>query len=123
MESRVVKRKIQRDRRLLRVRKKVRGTAERPRMCVVKTNKHLSIQVINDEAMTTLCSASTMTADMIARKLGRKSKESARQLGVQIAEKAKSQNIQSVVFDRGSCRYHGLLAELANAAREAGLQF
>lgn len=123
MENRLRKNKIRRDRRALRVRSQTRGTAERPRMSVVKSNKHLTIQVIDDEAGVTLLSASTLTAEMRAQQLGRKSKEAARQLGKQVAEAAKKNNVNAVVFDRGCCKYHGLLAELANSAREAGLQF
>jgi large subunit ribosomal protein L18 len=123
MENRLVKRKVQRSRRTLRVRSQVRGTASKPRMCVVKSNRHLFVQVIDDEAGVTLCSASTLSAEMVSLELGKKSKEAARHLGKKIAESAKQKNIDAVVFDRGHCRYHGLLAELANSAREAGLQF
>lgn len=123
MESRLKNNRIQRARRALRVRSQTRGTAQRPRMSVMKSNKHITIQVIDDEAGVTLLSASTLTADMRAQQLGRKSKEAARVLGKQIAEAAKKNNVNAVVFDRGSRKYHGLLAELANSAREAGLQF
>jgi large subunit ribosomal protein L18 len=123
MESRLKKRNVQRARRLLRVRKQVRGTNEKPRMSVFKSNRHLSVQVIDDENSRTLFSASTLSEEMQAMKLGKKSKEAAKQLGMKIAELAKQKKIQTVIFDRGRCKYHGLLAELANAAREAGLQF
>jgi large subunit ribosomal protein L18 len=123
MESRLKKRNVQRARRLLRVRKQVRGTNEKPRMSVFKSNRHLSVQVIDDENSRTLFSASTLYEEMQAMKLGKKSKEAAKQLGMKIAELAKQKKIQTVIFDRGRCKYHGLLAELANAAREAGLQF
>ncbi len=123
MENRLKRNKIQRDRRALRVRSQTRGTAERPRMSVMKSNKHIAVQIIDDEAGVTLLSASTLTADMRSQQLGRKSKEAARVLGRQIAEAAKKNNVNAVVFDRGCCKYHGLLAELANSARESGLQF
>jgi large subunit ribosomal protein L18 len=123
MESRLETRNAQRARRVLRVRKQVRGTALKPRLSVFKSNRHLAVQVINDEASVTLFSASTMTEEMKSLQLGKKSKESARQLGVKIAEMAKKSNIEKVVFDRGRYKYHGLLAEFANAARESGLQF
>ncbi len=123
MESRLAKRKDQRARRARRVRSQTRGTAFKPRMSVMKSNKHLSVQVIDDEAGVTLFSASTMSADMTSLQLGKKSKEAARHLGLKIAESAKKINISTVVFDRGYNKYHGLLAELANSAREAGLQF
>ena len=123
MENRLKKRNGQRARRLLRVRSQVKGTALKPRMSVLKSNKHLAVQIIDDEAAVTLFSASTMTQEMKSLQLGKKSKEAARQLGVKIAEMAKKNNVDRVVFDRGRYKYHGLLAELANSAREAGLQF
>lgn len=123
MESRLKKRSKQRARRALGVRSKVRGTALKPRMSVLKSNAHLSVQVIDDESSVTLFSASTLTQQMKSLQLGKKSKEAAKQLGVIIAELAKKNNIERVVFDRGHYKYHGLLAELANSAREAGLQF
>ncbi len=123
MENRLVKRKAQRIRRTLRVKHQIQGTAEKPRICVRKSNRHLAVQVIDDEAGVTLFSASTMSAEMTTLQLGKKSKEAARELGKKIAELAMGKNVKTVVFDRGFRRYHGLLAELANAAREAGLQF
>ncbi|NDD57807.1 MAG: 50S ribosomal protein L18 [Chlamydiae bacterium] len=119
MESRLVKRNVQRSRRLLRVRKKVRGSSEKPRLSVFKSNRHISVQLIDDEKSLTIASASTLQD----KSLEGKSKESARKLGALIAELAKKNNVNSVVFDRGHHKYHGLLAELANAARESGLQF
>lgn len=123
MESRLKKRNGQRARRLLRVRSHVRGTAQKPRMSVFKSNKHLSVQVIDDESAVTLFSMSTLTEEMKSLQMGKKSKEAAKQLGVKVAELAKKNKIEAVVFDRGRYKYHGLLAELANSAREAGLQF
>ena len=123
MENRLVVRNAQRAKRALRVRKQVRGTAEKPRMSVFKSNRHLSVQVIDDETGRTLLSASTLSKDMVSSQMGKKSKEAARALGAKVAELAKGQNISAVIFDRGFRKYHGLLAELANSAREAGLQF
>ena len=123
MESRLKQRNAQRGRRVFRVRKRVRGTAERPRLCVFKSNKHLSVQAIDDENSVTLFSAGTMTEEMQSLKLGKKSKEAAKKLGMIIADFAKQKQVKTVVFDRGRYKYQGLLAELANAAREAGLQF
>lgn len=123
MENRLKTRNTQRKRRTFRVRKQVRGCSERPRMSVFKSNRHLSIQVVDDENSKTLFGATTLSEEMKALKLGRKSKEAAKKLGAKIAELAKQQNVQAVVFDRGRNKYHGLLAEIANAAREAGLQF
>ncbi|MEI8328478.1 MAG: 50S ribosomal protein L18 [Chlamydiia bacterium] len=119
MDNSIKKRDIQRGRRLLRVRKKVRGSSEKPRMSVFKSNRHLSVQIIDDEKSVTLVSAGTLQE----KSLGGKSKESARKLGAMIAELAKKQNIHAVIFDRGYNKYHGVLAELANAARESGLRF
>ena len=123
MENRLKKRNGQRARRLLRVRSQVKGTALKPRMSVLKSNKHLAVQIIDDEASVTLFSASTMTQERKTLQFGKKSKEAAKHLGVKIAEMAKKHNVERVVFDRGRYKYHGLLAELANSAREAGLQF
>jgi large subunit ribosomal protein L18 len=123
MNNEISKRNVRRFRRKARIRKAVRGTSQRPRLCVLKTNMHISAQIIDDEAGITLASAGTMTKDFRNQKLGRKSKESARQVGVKLAEFAKTKNIQCVVFDRGHYKYHGVLAELANGARESGLQF
>ncbi len=123
MNNEINKRNIQRFRRKLRVRKTVRGSAQRPRLSVLKTNQHISAQIIDDESGITLASAGTMTKEFRNQKLDRKNKESARQVGVKIAELAKAKNIQCVVFDRGHYKYHGVLAELANGARESGLQF
>lgn len=123
MNNEINKRNVRRFRRKLRIRKAVRGTAQRPRLSVLKTNQHISAQIIDDEAGITLASAGTMTKEFRNQKLGRKNKESARQVGVKLAELAKAKNIQCVVFDRGYYKYHGVLAELASGARESGLQF
>ncbi len=123
MENRLRERNVQRARRSLRVRKKVRGCAEKPRMSVFKSNCHLSVQIIDDESSKTLFSISTLSDEMKALNLGKKSKEAAKVMGQKIAEAAKKQNIGCFVFDRGRYKYHGLLAEIANAVREAGLQF
>lgn len=117
MESSVIKRNIRRDRRVKRVRKKLRGTSERPRLSIVKTNKHIFAQLIDDEAGKTILSSSTLSLK------SKKSKESAAAIGTKIAELSLAKKIDKIIFDRGRYKYHGLLAELANAAREAGLQF
>lgn len=119
MESTLKIRNLQRKRRTFRVRKAVRGNAERPRFCVFKSNKNLSVQIIDDENSLTLLSLSTLQDIGVDGK----SKDAAKKLGVMIADMAKKKNIQFVVFDRGHRKYHGVLAELANAARESGLQF
>lgn len=123
MNNEMNQRNIQRARRKMRVRRKVRGTAERPRLSVLKTNQHISAQLIDDEAGITLLCAGTMMKEFRDRSMGRKNKTAARQIGVRLAELAKEKNIGAVVFDRGSYKYHGVLAELAEGARESGLQF
>ncbi len=112
-----------RTKRTQRVRKHVRGTATKPRLCVVKSNKHLQAQLIDDEAGVTLAGVATYSKDLRATEHGKKSADSARKLGEQIAAKAKGKNIEEVVFDRGFSKYHGVLAALADAAREGGLKF
>lgn len=114
---------LQRWRRKNRVRKRLRGNAEQPRLSVYRSNKHIYCQLIDDEQGKTLASASTRDkalADQI--KLGG-NREAAKVIGEAIAEKAKSAGISAVCFDRGQYKFHGRVAELANAAREGGLQF
>lgn len=106
--------------RVFRVRKTLIGSAERPRLSVSKTNCHIYAQLIDDEKSVTLAGFGTLSKECKEKK---KSKESAREIGKQIAELAKERNINSVVFDRGRFKFHGVVAELANSAREAGLQF
>jgi large subunit ribosomal protein L18 len=103
-----------------RVRRKIKGTAERPRMCVFRSNKHLYIQFIDDEAARTLACASTITGPLASAKVTR---ETAGELGKLAAEKAKDSGITRVVFDRGGFAYGTRLRAMADAAREAGLQF
>lgn len=110
-------------RRAMRVRKKVQGTLSKPRMCVVKTNKHIQVQLINDEEGKTLASFSTNSKELQKTEYTKKNKASAKRLGEMIAEKAKQLGVTQVVFDRGPFRYHGILAELADSARAGGLQF
>ena len=109
-------------RRHRRVRKKIHGTAARPRMAVYRSNKHLSVQVIDDDAGTTLAAASTNEAELRSAGPG-SSVEAAARVGQLIAERAKAAGIDKVVFDRGGFAYHGRIAAVATAAREAGLEF
>jgi large subunit ribosomal protein L18 len=92
-------------------------------MCVVKSNKHIEVQLIDDEAGRTLASVSTHSKELRTTEFSRKNKASARKLGEVIADQAKQQNISEVIFDRGPSKYHGVLAELADAARSSGLKF
>ena len=110
-----------RARRQLRARKKINGSAERPRLVVTRSSRHLFAQVIDDVRGVTLVSASTMEADLRAAD-GDKSAKAAK-VGTLIAERAKAAGVEQVVFDRAGNKYHGRLAALADAAREAGLGF
>jgi len=109
-------------RRHRRVRKKIHGTAERPRLAVFRSNKHLTLQVIDDDSGRTLAAVSSTEADQ--RSLGSGATvEAARRLGTVLAERAKAAGVTTVVFDRGGFMYHGRVAAVAEAAREAGLEF
>ncbi len=111
----------QRTRRRFRVRNKVRGTAERPRLCVNRTLKHFVCQIIDDEAGRTLASVSTLDQDLGLSQGG--NCEAASKVGKAIAAKAQAAGVKQVKLDRGSCKYHGRVAAFADAAREAGLEF
>jgi len=111
-----------RARRHHRIRKKVSGTAARPRLAVFRSNKHIVAQVIDDRAGRTLAAASTHEGDLRASG-GTGNKEAAAAVGRLVAERAKAAGITTVVFDRGGFVYHGRIAALADAAREAGLEF
>ncbi len=106
-----------------RVRKRLRGTSLKPRLSVHKSNCHLYVQLIDDENGITLAGISTSGKTFRDTEFGCKNKNSARKLGEYIADKAKEHNIKEVVFDRGAFKYTGILAELADAARAAGLKF
>jgi large subunit ribosomal protein L18 len=108
-------------RRHARVRRKVSGTAERPRLSVFRSNKHIVAQVIDDVAGRTLAAASTVEAEL--RTQGTGNIAAAAEVGKLVATRAKAQGVARVVFDRGGARYHGRVAALAAAAREAGLEF
>jgi large subunit ribosomal protein L18 len=107
--------------RQVRGRKKISGTAERPRLVVTRTSKHISVQVVDDLAGRTLVAASSMEADL--RALDGDKTAKAKKVGERVAERAKGAGIESVVFDRGGNKYHGRIAALADAAREGGLTF
>ena len=107
-------------RRHRRVRKKVRGTAERPRLAVHRSNKHISAQIIDDRSGRTLAAASTTEADL---RSGAGTTATAGTVGEKLAERAKAAGVTSVVFDRGGFIYHGRVAALADGARKGGLEF
>ena len=113
-------RKMERARRHLRVRRKISGTAERPRLCVYRSNTNIYVQIIDDVAGNTLVSASTLDKEI---KTKHANIEAAKELGALIAKRAQAKKIESVVFDRGGYIYHGVVKELAEAAREGGLKF
>lgn len=108
-------------RRHRRVRKKVHGTAARPRLAVHRSNKHITVQVIDDDAGRTLAAASTTEPDL--RTNSGATVAAATRVGELIAERAKSAGVDTVVFDRGGYAYHGRVAAIADAARNAGLEF
>src|SRR3954469_24637531 len=108
-------------RRQVRGRKKVSGTAERPRLVVTRSSKHISVQVVDDLVGRTLASASTMEPDV--RSLEGDKSAKARRVGELVAERAQAAGVTSAVFDRAGNKYHGRVAALADAAREGGLTF
>ena len=111
-------RQVARGRRHRRVRKKVRGTAARPRLAVFRSNKHVYAQVIDDVTGTTLASASTMEKSFDGATA---TVDAAKKIGKLVGERAKSAGVETVVLDRGGFRYHGRVAGIADGAREAGL--
>lgn len=112
-----------RQRRRFHVRNSVRGTADRPRLSVHRSHKHISCQVIDDLAGKTLVSASSLDKDLREQLPYGGNKAAAAVIGKAIADKALQAGIKEVRFDRGHCKYHGRVAALADAAREAGLVF
>jgi large subunit ribosomal protein L18 len=114
-------RRTARTRRHLRVRKKVAGSASRPRLVVTRSTRHITVQVVDDTSSRTLVSASTMDETLRSATGDKKARAAA--VGRLVAERAKAAGIDQVVFDRGGHRYHGRIAALADAAREAGLNF
>lgn len=119
----IVSRSEARVRRHARVRKNVSGTPDRPRLCVFRSVAEIYAQVIDDEAGQTLASASSIDHELRVQMAGLKKSEQARLVGKALAARAKARGIQKVVFDRGGFRYMGRVKVLAEAAREAGLEF
>lgn len=117
--SNTLKKTASRKRRHVRVRKRLRGTAERPRLAVFRSNRHIYAQVIDDMAGRTIAAASTL--DVEAKADGSKS-DGAKAVGTLVAKRAVASGVTAVVFDRGGFKYHGRVAQVADAAREAGLQ-
>ena len=115
--------KARRIARHVRVRRKVVGTSERPRLSVFRSLHHIYAQVIDDTRGVTLASASSLEGELREGRNGQKKAEVSTRVGALVAERARSNGIQSVVFDRGGYKYHGRVKALADAAREGGLEF
>ena len=113
-------RKLERQRRHERVRTKISGTSECPRLCVFRSNANVYAQIIDDTKGITLAQASTLDKEV---KTKHSNKEAAKEVGTLVAKRALEKNIKTVVYDRGGYVYHGVVKELAEAAREAGLEF
>lgn len=113
-------RKFERNRRHLRVRRKISGTPECPRLCMYRSNTNIYAQIIDDVNGNTLASASTMDKEV---KTKHANKEAAKEVGALIAKRAKEKKIVDVVFDRSGYMYHGVVKELAESARQGGLNF
>ena len=115
-----ISRKEERERRHARVRNKISGTAERPRLCVFRSNSNIYVQVIDDVAGKTLAAASTLDKSI---KTKHSNVEAAKEVGALIAKRLSEKKITTVVFDRSGYVYHGVVKALADAAREGGLEF
>ena len=113
-------RKLERERRHKRVRTKISGTPECPRLCVFRSNTNVYAQIIDDTKGVTLIQASTLDKEV---KTKHSNKEAAKEVGTLVAKRAIEKNIKNVVYDRGGYIYHGVVKELAEAARAAGLEF
>ncbi len=107
----------------LSIRSKISGTSEMPRLAIHRSGKHIYAQVIDDVKKVTLASASTLDKELKEKIASGANVESAKQVGELVAQRAKAAGVENVVFDRGGFLFHGRVAALANAAREAGLQF
>ena len=105
------------------MRKRITGTPERPRLCVHRSSKHIRAQVIDDQIMRTIVSASSLDKEVRAQLKSGGNVTASKVVGKVIAERARAQGVEKVVFDRGGYQYHGRVQALAEAAREAGLNF
>jgi large subunit ribosomal protein L18 len=123
MSSGIKDSRTARKRRHERVRKRLKGTASRPRLCVFRSLNHIYAQVIDDRDGCTVATASTLDADIKSDSESKNKKAMAELVGKLIAERAKEKGIEQVVFDRGGYKYHGRVKALADAARGAGLRF
>lgn len=123
VRKRTAKKVKNRVKRHLRVRKKIFGTPERPRLAVFKSNAHMYAQIIDDVNGVTLVAASTLTKDVNEKIKSGSNCEAAKEVGLKVAALAKEKNIENVVFDKGGFLYHGRVKALADGAREGGLKF
>jgi len=123
MKGKVVNLRSGIERRKIRVRTEIRRTSDRPRLCVVRTLKHVYAQVIDDQTGTTLASASTLSPEIREQVKRTWTKEAAQAVGKLIALKSKEKGVSAVAFDRSGRKYHGRIKALADAARESGLAF
>ncbi len=120
----ILSRKQQTNKRHKRLRRNISGTADRPRLAVFRSNNHIYAQIIDDHAQNTICAASTLDKDLrTSLKTGGGNCDASTAVGELVAKRALDKGISKVVFDRGGNLYHGRIKALANAAREAGLQF
>ena len=115
--------RVRRNRRTLSTRSSLRRNSSLPRLSVHRSTKHISAQVIDDASGRTLAAASSTSKEFAAAMTGKTKSQRAAALGAEIAKRAKAAGVESVVFDRGPCRFHGRVKALADAAREAGLKF
>ena len=120
---RKLSREAHRQRIHVRMRKRITGTPERPRLCVHRSSKHIRAQVIDDQIMRTIVSASSLDKEVRAQLKSGGNVAASKVVGKVIAERARAQGVEKVVFDRGGYQYHGRVQALAEAAREAGLNF
>lgn len=122
MENSILKARKRKSKRVLRIRRKIAGTAERPRLCISRTNNYFGVQVIDDVSGKTLESLTSSSKDFKALE-GKTKTDLAKKMGTLIAEKCKSRGIGKAVLDRRGCTYHGVIAAFADSAREKGLEF
>ncbi|MDE3108407.1 MAG: 50S ribosomal protein L18 [Acidobacteriota bacterium] len=123
MSVRRLSREAHRRRIHVRMRKHIAGTAERPRLCIHRSTRHIRAQVIDDASARTIASASSLDKDVRSRIKGGGNIAASKVVGKIVAERARAKGIENVVFDRGGYQYHGRVQALAEAAREAGLKF
>ncbi|HEY9714227.1 MAG TPA: 50S ribosomal protein L18 [Chroococcales cyanobacterium] len=116
-------RKLTRVKRHMRIRRRLAGNTERPRLCIYRSNKHIYAQIVDDSTAKTLVSASTLDPELREKLAKTWDRESAASVGSLVAKRAKEKGISKVVFDRGGYIYHGRIAAVAEAARESGLDF